>query len=147
MTCLLYTSLRDEKRQAKGVKSEWRMMRDEEFLDPSHPEVLRYVADTTKRLVQEWRYEMIKHDYSTYDIFGKWGYQIREQITPDGWHFFDRTKTSAEIVLGFYRTILGSAGNALILGCNCISHLCAGLVHLNRVGDDLSLIHISCAGA
>ncbi len=130
--------LRDEKRQAKGVKSEWRMMRDEEFLDPSHPEVLRYVADTTKRLVQEWRYELIKHDFSTYDIFGKWGYQIREQITPDGWHFFDRTKTSAEIVLGFYRTILESAGNALILGCNCISHLCAGLVHLNRVGDDTS---------
>lgn len=24
------------------------------------------------------------------------------------------------------------------MGCNCISHLCAGLVHLNRVGDDTS---------
>ena len=26
----------------------------------------------------------------------------------------------------------------LIIGCNTISHLCAGLVHINRTGDDTS---------
>ena len=26
----------------------------------------------------------------------------------------------------------------LILGCNTVSHLCAGLVHINRTGDDTS---------
>ena len=30
------------------------------------------------------------------------------------------------------------ANGAVIIGCNCIGHLCAGLHHLNRTGDDTS---------
>ncbi|MBO4894898.1 MAG: hypothetical protein J5562_08295 [Clostridia bacterium] len=106
-------------------------------LDPSHPKVLQYVARETRKLVS-WGYELIKHDYSTFDIFGNWGKDVNGKITEDGWCFYDRAKTGAEIVRNFYRTIYENAGEALILGCNCISHLTAGYAHLNRVGDDTS---------
>jgi alpha-galactosidase len=43
-------------------------------------------------------------------------------------------------VVDFYREILESAKptQTLILGCNTIGHLGAGLMHLNRTGDDTS---------
>ena len=110
---------------------------DQYTLDPSHPEVLKQVAAETKKLVG-WGYELIKHDFSMFDIFGNWGRECSGKITRDGWSFYDKTKTSAEIVLNFYRTIYENAGDALILGCNCVSHLTAGYAHLNRVGDDTS---------
>lgn len=106
-------------------------------LDPSHPAVREYVAETIRRLTG-WGYELIKHDYSTFDLFGRWGIQIKDKICDDGWHFYDRTRTSAEIVTDLYRTIREAAGGAVIIGCNVIGHLCAGLHQLNRTGDDTS---------
>ncbi len=105
--------------------------------DPSHPVVLDYVRRCTEMLVN-WGYELIKHDFSTCDIFHRWGFQTTDFLALDGWHFYDRSKTSAEITMNFYRVILESAGKTKILGCNCISHLCAGLAHANRTGDDTS---------
>lgn len=107
------------------------------LLDPSHPKVLQYVARETRKLV-DWGYELIKHDYSFFDMFGQWGKERNGKVTKDGWSFYDRAKTSAEIVRNFYRTIYENAGDALILGCNCVSHLTAGYAHLNRIGDDTS---------
>lgn len=107
------------------------------LLDPSHPKVLQYVARETRKLVG-WGYELIKHDYSFYDMFGHWGKDRNGKVTNDGWSFYDRAKTSAEIVRNLYRTIYENAGDALVLGCNCISHLTAGYAHLNRIGDDTS---------
>ena len=63
---------------------------------------------------------------------------MTDGITDGDWTFYDRTKTSAEIVTDFYRLILENAGEMLIMGCNTMSHLCAGLVHINRTGDDTS---------
>ena len=61
-------------------------------------------------------------------------------VTEDGWHFYDRHRTSAEIVKDFYEAIYNAAKpyNTLILGCNTIGHLGAGLMQLNRTGDDTS---------
>ena len=116
---------------------EARMLRDSQYLDPSHPAVLEEVARITHQLTG-WGYELIKHDFSTFDIFGDWGFRRERTITSDGWRFYDDTRTSAEITLDFYRAIKEAAGDALILGCNVIGHLAAGLVHINRVGDDTS---------
>ncbi len=112
-------------------------------LDPSHPLVLDYVKQTTRRLV-EWGFTLIKHDYSCYDMFGKWG----KDMTPfpaaesESWSFYDNTKTSAEITKAFYKVILDAAREvssvAVILGCNAMGHLCAGIHHCNRTGDDTS---------
>lgn len=116
----------------------WYIERNKKVFDPSHPEVLEYVAETTKRLTSEWGYELIKHDFSTFDIFGWWGFEMHDKITYDNWAFYDKTRTSAEIVKNFYKTIKESSNGAIIIGCNCIGHLCAGLHQLNRTGDDTS---------
>ena len=85
-----------------------------------------------------WGYRLIKHDFSTFDIFGRWGFQITDKLAMDNWHFYDRTKTSAEIVKNFYKVIKDYSDGAIIIGCNAIGHLCAGLHQLNRTGDDTS---------
>lgn len=114
-----------------------RLSRDRSYLDPSRPDVLAYVAQCVKRIVG-WGYRLIKYDFVTYDIFGKWGMECPNSITADGWSFCDVSKTSAEIITELYRTIREAAGDAVLIGCNAISHLCAGLVQVNRTGDDTS---------
>lgn len=108
------------------------------ILDPSVPEVLEAVQEDVARCVG-WGYELIKHDFSTYDIFGgRWGFEMGDRMTPDGWQFSDQSRTSAEIVRAFYQAIRDGAGDALVLGCNVIGHLAAGLVEIQRTGDDTS---------
>ena len=131
--------LADVRKESPGVKEDWRLSRDNNFLDPSHPEVIEHVKEDTRRIVS-WGYKLIKHDYSTFDMFGAWGMNRPRSIAgdEDNWSFYDSSRTSAEIVLDFYRAIREAAGDALIIGCNTISHLCAGLVEINRTGDDTS---------
>lgn len=129
----------DRARAIKNITPEMRLKRDENYLDPSHPDVLRLVAGWTKNIVENWGFELIKHDFSNYDIFGTWGFQCKDAITPDGWCFYDRTRTSAEIVRDFYACIREAAGpDTVIIGCNIIGHLAAGLVDVNRTGMDSS---------
>ena len=108
------------------------------LLDPTVPEVLRYIENTIKR-IKDWGFELIKHDFSTNDIFESWGKELNGSITKKrDLRFRDNTITNAEIVLKLYRTILTAAGDTVIIGCNTVSHLAAGLVHLQRIGDDTS---------
>lgn len=108
------------------------------FLDPSHPEVKKYIRKVITDIVG-WGFELIKHDYSTYDMFGDYGMKLNGMITNiKDWAFYDRSKTGAEITLDFYRLLREAAGDAIIIGCNTIGHLCAGLFELNRTGDDTS---------
>lgn len=131
--------LHDKAKQTENVTPEMLLMRDPEYLDPSHPDVLKKIREDTKRLTAEWGYQLIKHDFSTYDIFGFWGFQRSGFMAANGWHFYDRTRTTAEIILNLYKTIREAAGNqTILLGCNVIGHLAAGLVHMNRTGDDTS---------
>lgn len=126
-----------EKRGVDGFEDDCYLMRDGRYLDPSHPAVLDYVKKTTKRLCG-WGYTLIKHDYSTFDIFGKWGFQMSRFPAEGDWHFYDQSKTSAEIVKNFYLTVQEAAPDAVIIGCNTIGHLCAGIHQLQRTGDDTS---------
>lgn len=107
------------------------------FLDVSHPEALAQIARDIRGM-SAWGFKLIKHDFSTKDIFGKWGFQMIGFPAGKGLHFFDCTRTTAEIVMNFYHVILDAAGDSLILGCNTIGHLGAGLMHLARIGDDTS---------
>lgn len=153
---------RDMKKLAKNIKNEnvlpgiwvrflcdknpiipdwWRIERNgkKEFLDPSVPDVLDYISQTIG-IFRAWGYRMIKHDFSTVDMFGHYGFEITDTITKiDNWHFADTSRTSAEIVKEYYKTILAAAGKDMtILGCNTIPHLIAGYAHCNRIGDDTS---------
>lgn len=122
----------------EAIPSQWRLPLNQ-CLDPSHPDALEYIKQDVKRIC-EWGYTLIKHDFSTFDLFGRWGFEMNPMVTESGWHFYDRSKTSAEIVKLFYQAIYHVAKeyNTLILGCNTIGHLGAGLMHMSRTGDDTS---------
>jgi len=128
---------RDDEARKIDLPEEWYLREGRNTLDPSHPEVIEYVKETTRRII-DWGYTLIKHDFSTFDIFDRWGFDLPESMTSSDWTFFDRTRTSAQIIKDFYQAIKDSAGNAVIIGCNCIGHLCAGIHQLNRTGDDTS---------
>jgi alpha-galactosidase len=106
-------------------------------IDPSVPEALAHLQEGLRGVVG-WGFELLKHDFSTFDILGRWGFQMGAEVTSEGWHFADRSKTTAEIVSQFYRAIREAAGNALIIGCNTVGHLGAGIFELQRIGDDTS---------
>ena len=80
------------------------------------------------RRISNWGYELIKHDFSTWDMFGIWGRETQAWMggkawgEPD-WSFADRSRTSAEIVVDVYKAIKEAAGNTLILGCTELSLL------------------------
>lgn len=126
-----------ETRRMNSLPEECYLKRNRCVLDPSHPKVLEYVRETTKRFI-DWGYRLIKHDFSTYDVFGYWGFEISEHMAIGTWSFYDKTKTTAEIFKAFYTAIQESAGDALINGCNVFGHLCAGIHQFNRTGDDTS---------
>lgn len=107
------------------------------FLDPTVPEVLELVRTDIRRLV-DWGYKLIKHDFTTFDLTGRWGFQMGDSLTESGWHFSDRSRTTAEIVRDLYAAIREAAGDVVLIGCNTIGHLGAGLFELQRTGDDTS---------
>ena len=107
------------------------------MIDPSHPEVLKLVETDVKRICS-WGYKLIKHDFSTFDITLKWGFQMKDGFEAT-FDFYDKTKTTAEIIKNFYKTIRAAAPeDVLIMGCNTVSHLSAGNFDIQRTGDDTS---------
>lgn len=124
-----------------AVESAWKLRPGTDTrrstLDPTVPEVLELVRSDIGRIAG-WGYELIKHDYSSFDLAARWGSSMGADLTDRGWHFTDRGKTTAEVVLALYRAIREAAGPALVIGCNTFGHLAAGLVELQRTGDDTS---------
>jgi len=116
----------------------WRLPRDRSILDPTVPEVLAKIAADVQR-VTAWGYELVKHDYTTYDILGRWGFDMGTALTRGTWTFATGpSRTTAEATNALYDTIRRAAGDALVLGCNTVSHLSAGVFDLCRTGDDTS---------
>lgn len=98
-------------------------------LDPSHPYTLERVY-TDARRISEWGFDLIKHDFSTIDIFGV--------PAADEMHFFDRSKTTAQLMTDVYAAVKRGAGESVVIGCNTINHLAAGIHEAQRSGDDTS---------
>ena len=116
----------------------WRLPRDRSILDPTISAVRDKIAADISR-VHGWGYELIKHDYSSFDIFGRWGSTMGDALTRDGWTFAaGPARTTAEVIDDLYRTIRTAAGDALVIGCNTVSHLSAGIFDICRAGDDTS---------
>ncbi len=108
-------------------------------LDPSIPENLQRVQNYFK-LYNDWGFELVKFDFTSFDIMGKWGFEMLkdQSMSSPGWNMHDQSKTNAEIILHLYKAIREAAGINYINGCNTFSHLSAGLFELNRIGDDTS---------
>lgn len=107
------------------------------ILDPTIPENIERVKHNIS-VYKQWSYKMVKHDYTTYDIMGKWGFQMTDTLTAPGWRFNDNSRTTAEVINHLYGSIRETAGDMYVIGCNTISHLSAGVFELNRIGDDTS---------
>ena len=131
--------LRDSHMESLG--EEFRIPSRPEILDPSCPEVIELVKQCTRRFV-DWGYKLIKHDFTSFDIFGVYGGTRDTYFSENGWSFRDRSRTGAEITLDLYRAIKEAAGDGIIIiGCNTPSHLTAGLAHVYRTGNDTSGRH------
>jgi alpha-galactosidase len=118
-----------------GQPDAWRLPHDPKILDISRSDVRAYIKETVARL-RSWGYELIKHDYSVADLAG---YTLGGPPADATWAFADRARTSAEIVLDHYRSIREAAGDSvLLIGCNTIGHLAAGIFEIERIGDDTS---------
>ncbi|NIK75169.1 alpha-galactosidase [Paenibacillus castaneae] len=124
---------------SQAVPQEWiRYEANNGFvLDPSRPEVLEHISSTISTL-SAWGYDLIKHDFSTYDLVGKWGFEMNSNLNGISHPFHDRSKTTAEITMDLYRAISKASGNSMIIGCNTVSHMSAGLFEIQRTGDDTS---------
>lgn len=110
------------------------------IMDPSIPENLERVK-TIFKTYKNWYYELIKFDYTSWDIFQSWGFQMMKDGRMShsaNWKMADRSLTNAEIILNLYRTIREASGDMYIIACNTFSHLCAGIFEINRIGDDTS---------
>ncbi len=107
-------------------------------IDPSHPYSKEKLAGDIRTL-RQWGYDLIKFDFPTYDIFGKYGFSMNQSVVEGDWAFYERHKTSAEIILEYYKLTADAADGALINACNSLSHLSAGLFPIYRIGDDSSI--------
>lgn len=106
--------------------------------DPTIPEARTKALDTVRHAV-EWKYEVVKHDFTTFDLLGLWGNEMGPSPTLPGWSFHDRSQTNAEIIRALYQDIRQAAGDqTIITGCNVVGHLSAGLFESQRTGDDVS---------
>lgn len=106
--------------------------------DPTNAEALHEITEQV-RLPASWGFEFIKHDFSTWEIFGRWGSSMGAEVTAPGWHFQDQTRTNAEIIKDLYNAIRKAAGaDRTILGCNTVGHIAAGIFESQRVADDTS---------
>jgi alpha-galactosidase len=106
--------------------------------DPTVPEAKERIR---AKMIQAtgWGYEMVKHDFSTYDLLGQWGFEMGPQPTLPGWSLHDRSRTNAEVITGLYALLREAAGERVLLdGCNTIGHLGQGVFDLQRTGDDTS---------
>jgi len=110
------------------------------ILDPTVEENREYFAKCFKAY-HEWGYQLVKFDFTTYDIMGKWGFQMMngEDITQGKWTFHRQDLTTAEVILNLYKDLREGAGDDIaLIACNTVSHLAAGLMEVQRIGDDTS---------
>ena len=121
---------------AQNQPKAWRMQNNQKTLDPSNPDVLDYVKQLITT-IKSWGFELLKHDYSTFDINGTFKSAAAEPSAT--WTFADRTRTTAEITKDFYHAIREAAGDdMLVMGCTTVGHLSAGVFDISRIGDDTS---------
>lgn len=112
-----------------------RRIRNIKYLDPSHPWARELMMNDI-RLFGEWGYDCVKHDFAGVDTFGRYAFAWTQSACEGDWSFYDRSRTSAEITLDYYRDTAEAAGGMMINACNTISHLSAGVFGGYRIGDD-----------
>ena len=108
------------------------------FIDPSHPASIEYIKNEI-RAVRNFGFKMIKFDFLCHDIFGHYGFDMGTELFEKNIPFYNKEKTTAQIIKEFYFALREAAGeDCIIIGCNAVSHIAAGIVDIQRTGDDTS---------
>ena len=108
------------------------------FIDPSHPASIEYIKNEI-RAVRNFGIKMIKFDFLCHDIFGHYGFDMGTELFEKNIPFYNKEKTTAQIIKEFYFALREAAGeDCIIIGCNAVSHMAAGIVDIQRTGDDTS---------
>lgn len=123
------------------VAAEERLKTDDRFFDPSVASVrARILADM--RRFREWGFKLVKIDFLTYDICGIWPCDYKDdqlRLIRDEREWRDHSRTTAEVMKGLYSAMREGAGDdVVIIGCNALNHLAAGLFEVQRTGNDTS---------
>ena len=107
--------------------------------DPSDPAVLARIRADVQRF-KDWGFKFVKIDYLTFDWCGHFkGFDAEGRLIRDNRKWKDAKHTTAETITRLYRTLREAAGDDMVLlGCNAVNHLCAGLFEASRVGPDTS---------
>ena len=109
-----------------------------EVFDPSLPDLRLRVRDDIARF-RRWGFQLVKCDYVTFDVCGKWGFELDDRLVVDRRDWADSSHTTAETMLALFRTMREAAGDDMVLiGCNALNHLAAGIFDVQRIGDDTS---------
>jgi len=121
-----------------GAPDAWRLKSAPDYMDPSLPAVKRQIAEDMARF-RKWGFQLVKIDCLTFDVNNRWGFNLGARVVHDGRVWTDSSRTTAEVMLDLYRTMREGAGDGIvIIGCNALSHLAAGIFELQRAGDDTS---------
>jgi alpha-galactosidase len=106
--------------------------------DPTIPESQEKIRAKMRQAIG-WGYELVKHDFTTYELLGQWGFEMGALPTLPGWSLHDRSRTNAEVIAALYALLRETAGERTLLdGCNTVSLLGQGIFDLQRSGDDTS---------
>lgn len=121
------------------LPAEWTLKDDPRYLDPTVPAVRQRILSDVRRF-RDWGFRLVKIDYLTYDICRVWGRAMGDVCIPDGTtNWRDCSRTTCEVMKDLYGAMREAAGDdVIIIGCNALNHLAAGLFELQRIGDDTS---------
>ena len=118
-----------------------KLIASEKYLDPTVPSVRSRIVEDMRRF-REWGFKLVKIDYLSFDISQLWPcdpHPYPELFIQDDRVWRDDTRTTAEVMLDLYRAMKDAAGDdVVIIGCNALNHLAAGVFELQRTGNDTS---------
>lgn len=124
----------------QGYPKDQCLQANPDLVDPSCPQLLERIRRETARF-RTWGIRLIKADYLTADLNNRaWGFRLDQRLIPDDtFRWRNNTRTTAEVVKSIYQAIRDGAGDdTVIIGCNALNHLAAGIFELQRIGDDTS---------
>ena len=124
-----------------GIDEHERLLQNGDYFDPTVPSVkARIFADM--RRFRDWGFKLVKIDFLTFDICNVWPCDFRDdqlRLIRDDRAWRDCSRTTAEVMKDLYGTMREGAGDdVVIIGCNALNHLAAGVFEVQRTGNDTS---------
>ena len=118
-----------------------RLTANRKYLDPTVPAVKARIAEDVRRF-RDWGFKLVKIDFLSYDISQLWPcdpHPHHDRYIQDDRAWRDDSRTMAEVMRDLYGTMKDAAGDdVVIIGCNALNHLAAGVFELQRTGNDTS---------